>query len=262
MRLIMEYSGKKVVVTGAAGIFGRWITEAFLREGAHVCLADMRADASRAVVKANTAESRTIVHATELMDAASVEDLVATVKSAWGAPDIVVNNAGIYPKGGLLEIPVEEWDRIFDVNLRAPFIVTRGLAKLMIDKGIEGSIIMVSSGAARQMRNTVVPYCTSKTALERLAKGFALELAPHRIRVNVVEPGFAPGSVVSPLTEEHIANMKKRIPLARNSGPDDTPAAIMYLCSERASFVTGSVLSVDGGNSIGTYEPGHLLAKS
>lgn len=256
----MDFAGKKVVVTGAAGIFGRWITEAFLREGAHVCLSDMRADASRAVAAASGAEARTLVHATELTDVASIEDLIATVKTKWGAPDIVINNAGVYPKGGLLEIPVDEWDRIFDVNLRAPFLIGRGMARLMIDKKVEGSMIMISSGAARQMRNTVVPYCTSKTALERLAKGFALELAPYRIRGNVVEPGFAPGSVVSPLTEEHVTNMKKRIPLARTSGPDDVPAAIMYLCSPRASFVTGTVLSVDGGNSVGTYEPGHLLA--
>ena len=257
----MTFTGKKVVVTGAAGIFGRWIAEAFLREGADVCLSDMRADAGHEIVAANHAADRTLVHATELTDARSVDDLVATVAKAWGAPDIVINNAGVYPKGLLLDIAVEEWDRIFDVNLRAPFLVARGMARLMIERKVEGSMIFISSGAARQMRNTVVPYCTSKTALERLAKGFALELAPHRIRVNVVEPGFAPGSVVSPLTEEHIANMKKRIPLARTSAAGDVPAAILYLCSDAASFVTGAVLAVDGGNSIGTYEPGHLLAK-
>jgi 3-oxoacyl-[acyl-carrier protein] reductase len=258
----MDFAGKKVVVTGAAGIFGRWITEAFLREGARVCLSDMRGDACRDIVSANSAADRTLVHATELTDAASIDDLAATIAKAWGAPDIVINNAGVYPKGRLLDIAVEEWDRIFDVNLRAPFLVGRGMARLMCDRGVEGSMIFISSGAARQMRNTVVPYCASKTALERLAKGFALELAPHRIRVNVVEPGFAPGSVVSPLTEEHITNMNKRIPLARSSGPEDVPAAIMYLCSDKASFVTGAVLSVDGGNSIGTYEPGHLLPKT
>lgn len=258
----MDYAGKKVVVTGAAGIFGRWIAEAFLREGASVCLSDMRGDAAREIIAESKAAERSFVHQTELTDAASIEDLVATVGRTWGAPDIVINNAGVYPKGLLLDIPVEEWDRIFDVNLRAPFLVGRGMARLMRDKGVEGSMIFISSGAARQMRNTVAPYCTSKTALERLAKGFALELAPHRIRVNVVEPGFAPGSVVSPLTDEHITNMRKRIPLARTSERDDVPAAIMYLCSPKASFVTGAVLSVDGGNSIGTYEPGHLLAKS
>ncbi len=256
-----QFTDKRVVVTGAAGIFGRWITEAFLNAGAHVCLSDMRGDAARAVIRESGAEDRAFVHQTELTDPKSVDDLIATVKAKWGAPDIVINNAGVYPKGLLLEIPVEEWDHIFDINLRAPFLVTRGMAKLMIAEKKRGTFIMISSGAARQMRNTVAPYCTSKTALERLSKGFALELAPHKIRVNVVEPGFAPGSVVSPLSEEHITNMKKRIPLARTSEPTDVPAAIFYLCSDAASFVTGAVLSVDGGNSIGTYEPGHLLPK-
>jgi 3-oxoacyl-[acyl-carrier protein] reductase len=255
----VEFSGKKVVVTGAAGIFGRWITEAFLREGAHVCLSDMRADASREIVASANARAQTIVHATELTDAGSIDDLCMTVERHWGAPDIVINNAGVYPKGLLLDIPVEEWDRIFDVNLRAPFLIARGMARLMIKGDVQGSMIFVSSGAARQMRNTVAPYCTSKTALERLAKGFALELAPHKIRVNVVEPGFAPGSVVSPLSEEHITNMKKRIPLARTSDADDVPSAIFFLSSAKASFITGAVLAVDGGNSIGTFEPGHLL---
>ena len=258
----MSFAAKKVVVTGAAGIFGRWITEAFLRDGAQVCLSDMRVDAARDIVTANNAADRCLVHATELTDAHSIDDLVRTIANAWGAPDIVINNAGVYPKGLLLDIDVAEWDRIFDVNLRAPFLIARGMARLMIEQKVAGSMIFISSGAARQMRNTVVPYCTSKTALERLAKGFALELAPHRIRVNVVEPGFAPGSVVSPLTEEHITNMKKRIPLARTSEPDDVPAAVLYLCSDKAAFITGAVLAVDGGNSIGTYEPGHLLPKS
>lgn len=255
----MNFRDKRVVVTGAAGVFGRWIAAAFAREGARLCLSDMRADAARALAAELQLDAQqAIVHATELTDEASILDLTATVAALWGAPDIVVNNAGIYPKGGLLDLAVAEWDRIFDVNLRAPFVVSREMAKLMIAEGVQGSIVNISSGAARQMRNGVVHYCTSKTALERLSKGLALELAPYRIRVNVVEPGFAPGSVVSPLSEEHVAGMMRRIPLGRSSGPDDAPEALLYLCSEKAGFVTGAVLSVDGGNSIGTYEPGQL----
>jgi 3-oxoacyl-[acyl-carrier protein] reductase len=228
----MTFKDKGVVVTGAAGVFGRWIAAAFAREGARLCLSDNRRDAAEALAAELSLDAaRTLVHGTELTDEASIRDLTETVRDAWGAPDIVVNNAGIYPKGGLLDLPTEAWNRIFDINLRAPFLITREMAKLMIDKGVKGAFVNVSSGASRQMRNGSVPYCTSKTALERLTKGFALELAPYGIRMNAIEPGFAPGSVVSPLSDDYVERMKARIPLGRTSGPDDAPDAILYLCS-------------------------------
>ena len=255
----MTFKDKSVVVTGAAGVFGRWIAAAFAREGARLCLSDRRLDAVEALaVELGLDSASAVTHATELTEEASIVNLAETVRDAWGAPDVVINNAGIYPKGGLVDLPTEDWDRMFDVNLRAPFLVTREMAKLMIAGGVKGAFVNISSGAARQMRTGSVPYCTSKTALERLTKGFALELAPYGIRVNAVEPGFAPGSVVSPLAEEYVERMKARIPLGRASGPDDAPEAILFLCSPKASFVTGAVLSVDGGNSIGTYESGQL----
>lgn len=255
----MRFQGQGVIVTGAAGVFGRWISAAFAREGARLCLSDMRRDAIEALASELKLDpAHTILHATELTEEASIVELGGLVKSAWGAPDVLVNNAGIYPHGGMLEMSAGEWDRIFDVNLRAPFIMSREMGNLMIAAGRRGSIVNISSGASRQMRNGAVPYCTSKTALERLTKGFALELAPYGIRVNAVEPGFAPGSAVSPLSDEYVARMKAKIPLARTSGPQDTPEAVLYLCSQSASFITGAVLAVDGGNSIGTYEPGQL----
>jgi 3-oxoacyl-[acyl-carrier protein] reductase len=119
---------------------------------------------------------------------------------------------------------------------------------------------MISSGAARALRKGTVPYCTSKTTLERISKGFAIELAEHGIRVNVVEPGFAPGSVVSPLSDEYVEKMRSRIPLGRTSGPEDASGAVLYLASEKASFITGTVLSVDGGNSLGVFEPGKIMS--
>jgi 3-oxoacyl-[acyl-carrier protein] reductase len=256
---MMEFKDKTAVVTGAAGVFGRWISEAFWREGARVVLADTRAEEARAIVEANgIGKDRALVQPVDLTREESILAMGEAVRSCWGAPDILVNNAGVYPKSGLLDLPAAEWDRIMGVNLRAPFLVTRMFARDMIAVGKAGAVVMISSGAARQMRNGSVPYCTSKTAIERLAKGFALELAPHRIRVNVVEPGFAPGSVGSPLPEDYVTRMNARIPLGRSSGPEDAPGAILYLCSARAGFITGATLSVDGGNSIGTYEPGEL----
>jgi len=257
----MEFQSKSIVITGAAGVFGRWITERFARDGARLCLSDnRRSPLNELAAYLALPPSRTILHATELADEGSILDLAVQVRDAWDAPDIVVNNAGLYPRCRLLDLSAADWDRIFAVNLRAPFLVTREMAKLMIAAGRNGAIVNVSSGASRQMRSSSVPYCTSKTALERLTKGFALELAPHGIRVNAVEPGFAPGSSVSRLSEDYIARMRARIPLGRTSGPGDAPEAIAYLCSEKASFITGAVVAVDGGNSIGTFEPGELAA--
>ena len=257
----MEFQNKSIVITGAAGVFGRWITERFARDGARLCLSDNRGMAlDELAASLGLPPSRTILHATELTDEASILDLANHVRDTWQAPDIVVNNAGLYPRCGLLDVSAADWDRIFAVNLRAPFLVTREMAKLMIAAKRGGAIVNISSGASRQMRVGSVAYCTSKTALERLTKGFALELAPHGIRVNAVEPGFAPGSTVSKLSEDYVARMRARIPLGRTSGPGDAPGAIAYLCSEKASFITGAVLSVDGGSSIGTFEAGERSA--
>jgi 3-oxoacyl-[acyl-carrier protein] reductase len=251
------FKGKKVVVTGAAGIFGGWIAAAFAREGAVLCLSDLRgAMLADVTARIGADPATTLHHTTDLTSDASINDLAKTVAEAWGAPDIVINNAGVYPRTGILQdLDPAEFDRIMNVNVRAPFRVVQEMARLMIGQGVAGCFVNIGSGAARQMPVGSVPYCMSKTALERLSKGQALELAPHHIRVNVVEPGFAPGSDFSPLPPDYVSRMIERIPLGRTSEPDDTPNAVLYLCSEKANFITGAVLAVDGGNSIGTYQP-------
>lgn len=245
-----DFSGKRVLITGAVGIFGRWIAEAFDAAGATLLLSDRDEDALRDF--AATLSRPALTHRTELADTTSIEDLVALVGREWGAADILVNNAGIYPSGFLLDVDAEGWDRIFDINLRAPFLLTRGIATQMVRQEVKGNIIMISSGAARKMRTTAAPYSISKTALDRLTKGFAVELAEYGIRCNAVEPGFAAGSTASPLTDAHVKAVTSSIPLGRASNPEDAPAAVMFLASDAASFITGATLSVDGGGSAGT----------
>lgn len=252
MDFAQDLRGKRVLVTGACGVIGRWITESFAAAGARLCLTDGNETALAALAAATDLGADGFTHVADLRDAASIDGLAAAVASRWGACDVVVNNAGIYPSGFLLDIDAAEWDRIFDVNLRAPFLLTRATAKQMVAEGVKGCVINISSGASRKMRRSVVPYCVSKTALERLTKGFALELAEYGIRVNALEPGFAAGSSASPLTEAHVAATTAGIPLGRGTSAADIGNALLYLASSAAAYVTGTTLSVDGGNSIGT----------
>lgn len=251
MQFADEFKDRKVVVTGACGIIGGWIADGFRDAGAIVCLTD-RDQAQLDDRLAQWEGGDHVALAADLRDAGSMKAFAASVAERWGAPDIVVNNAGIYPSGFLLDLDIDEWDAVFDVNLRAPFLLSQLFARQMIAASSGGSIINISSGASRKMRTTVVPYCTSKTALDRLTKGLALELAEYGIRVNAVEPGFMAGSQVSPLSDDHVNAAIGSIPLGRPSSPADVVSAVLYLSSQAGGYVTGATLTVDGGNSIGT----------
>ncbi len=252
----MEFENKKVLMMGSVGVFGTWITEAFAKQGAQLYLCDYRADALKQQKSdLNLVEDRIQTQVVDVTDDKAHETLVNKVKESWQAPDIFIDCAGIYPFANLLETSNAEWDRIFDINLKAPFAMTRDIAKLMISAGVKGSIIHLGSGAARSLRPNGIPYCVSKSALDRLAKGFAVELAPHGIRVNIVEPGFALGSAIADFPDGYVDKVISGIPLGRTSGPKDTPNAVLFLCSEKAAFITGASLSVDGGNSIGKRNP-------
>lgn len=249
--LAEEFENKVVVITGAAGVHGQRISRAFAQAGASLCLSDIRLDKLE-LLRLDLELKEVLLHPTDLRSSESILALVKAVEGRFGAADIIVNNAGIYPGVFLLDIDLDTWDAVMDVNVKAPFIVSREFARQMIKAAKEGNIINVGSGAAHSMRATQVPYCVSKTALERLTKGLALELSQYGIRVNEVWPGFAPGSEVSPLPREHVEATTSRIPLARTSGPQDVPNAIMFLCSSRANYITGATLNVDGGLSAGS----------
>ncbi|SCZ60803.1 3-oxoacyl-[acyl-carrier protein] reductase [Epibacterium ulvae] len=237
------FKGKCVVVTGAAGIMGRALADQFEARGAMLCRTDVdAAGLSGFSVSADLTQDKGLDH------------LLSEVAREWGAPDVVINNAALYPSAFMLDMEVSDWDRIMSVNLRAPFVLTRGFALQMIQNEVRGNVINISSGAARKMRRTMVTYCMSKTALDRLTKGFALELAEFGIRVNALEPGFAAGSAVSELPQEHVDRVMAAIPLGAETTAEDVGNAALYLASDAARNVTGATLSVDGGNSAGSLD--------
>jgi 3-oxoacyl-[acyl-carrier protein] reductase len=188
------FDGARVVITGAGGIFGRRIAATFARAGARLCLSDPRPDVlDRLPAELDLPRDATLRYATELREAASIQELVRLVAGAWRALDILVNNAGVYPRSHLLDVLDDEWDWIIDVNLRAPFLLSREMARLMIAAGVQGSVVNITSGAAQRVRAGSVSYSVSKAALERLTAGLALELAPHRIRVDARCPRVRAG---------------------------------------------------------------------
>lgn len=167
-----------------------------------------------------------------------------------GAPDVLVANAGIYPFGGLFDTDVETFDRVFDVNVRANFLLARHFGQAMIDAGRKGSIIFVGSAAAHVLRTNGLAYCASKRALHWMMQGIALELGPHGIRVNMIEPGLATGGSGGPMPPGYAEAIVAQVPLGRLVREGEVGRAALFLASEDAAFTTGMSLSVDGGGAI------------
>jgi len=243
-----EFAGKTVVITGAVGIYGSQLAADFAAAGARLFLTDRDANGLAALV-ARLGGTEVEAATAELTEPGSIAALCRQILD-HGVPDVVVNNAGIYPFGGLFDTPLEMWERIMQVNLRAPFLVTQALAQAMVSTGRKGVFIFIGSGAGQVLRTNGLAYCTSKRGLEWLMKGIALELAPHGIRANLVAPGLALGSADTEFPPGYAEAVARRVPLGRGIAPGELGAAVMFLASERAAYITGASLSVDGGGAI------------
>ncbi|MBL8672713.1 MAG: SDR family oxidoreductase [Alphaproteobacteria bacterium] len=246
-----RFDGRKVVITGAAGVYGRAMSRAFADAGAALCLSDVDAAGLDALARDLALPAgRLRSQVTDLTQEASIAALARHVTDDWGAPDVLINNAGLYPFAGLMETDAATWDRIMGVNVRAPFLLTQALGRAMAEKGVKGSIVMITSTAADVLRLNGVPYCVSKRALEYLMQGYAFDLGRYGIRVNAVRPGFAEGSKAVSFPPGYADVVAEANPLGRRSEPEDMVAAVMFLCSDAAASLTGQVIAADNGSAI------------
>jgi 3-oxoacyl-[acyl-carrier protein] reductase len=253
MNSTFEFSGKKVMITGAAGVLGTWLSKAFSETGADLWLVDGNQESLEKLADSLLGNTDVTISSLDLRKEEAIASLRDNVSKKWKAPDYLINNAGIYPSSLMLDLSTDMWNDVMDVNVRAPFLMSKYFSKLMISQNKPGAIVNIISRSAKTPRVGAVHYAISKAALEMMTRGLGMELARNNIRVNAISPGFAPGSKSSILSDDYIEAMCKNIPLGRTSGPKDAPTAVMFLCSEQASFITGTSLYVDGGNSAGDY---------
>ncbi len=252
---------KVVIVTGAAAGIGRATARRFAREGCRVAAWDVNDSGKDELLsELSSLGGEAVFRTVSVCDAADVESAVEEVITRWKAIDVLINNAGItrdaqfvkWKDGDLAGVMTEEaFDSVISVNLKGVFVCSRAVVPHMIRKG-SGVILNASSVVGLYGNFGQTNYAATKAGVIAFARTWSRELAKYNIRVNAVAPGFIATEMVQKMPEKVVQTMVSHTPLGRIGKPEDVADAYLWLASDAASFITGTVLSVDGGLVLGT----------
>ena len=252
----MRFQGKVCLITGGAAGIGKAAVEAFAREGAQVVFCDLAEEAGEQVAKAIGSH----FYKVDVTDRQAVQDWIDDVVQKYGRIDVLINNAGVLRDGLFVKVKEgqlvkqmseADFDLVISVNLKGVFNCTQAVAPVMINQG-GGAIISVSSVVGLDGNFGQTNYVATKAGVIGMTKVWARELGRSNIRVNAVAPGFTATEMVKAMPEKILDGMKARTPLGRLGEPADIANAFLFLASEEASFISGTVLRVDGGIVVGT----------
>jgi NAD(P)-dependent dehydrogenase (short-subunit alcohol dehydrogenase family) len=249
---MFDLTGRVAAVIGGTGVLGGAVSEGLAAAGASVAVLGRSAERGAARVEAiERAGGRAQAFTVDATDRASLENAATAIEGDLGPVDILVNAAGVNSATPFFEVDLDEWRRIIDGNLTSVLLACQVFGRSMVDRGSGGSIVNFSSASSGPPLSRVMTYSITKAGVNSMTQYLALELAPHRIRVNAIAPGFFPAEQNRMLlSEDRKRAILAHTPARRLGEPAELVGAVVWLASEHASaFVTGSIVRVDGGFS-------------